>query len=133
MKKLLGFSLCFQLFLVAPVMGQATNDIVAKTQNDLLVVAGAGAAGAVIGLSTLSFVDQPSQHLRNIWTGAALGIIAGVIYVAYDSAQKGSEDLQSSNEFSTYERYAWHSESHNLEKSSLSKNEVSGQFWQVNF
>ena len=36
------------------------------------------------------------------------GVIAGVILVAYNSAQKGSEELQASNEFNSFERVAWH-------------------------
>src|SRR5690606_31504694 len=77
-------------------------------QNDILLVAGAGIGGAVLGLSTLSFVDEPGDHLPNIWTGAAIGVIAGVIFVAFNSVQKNSEDLQSSAHFSTQERLAWH-------------------------
>jgi hypothetical protein len=32
------------------------------------------------------FTKQPSKHLSNIWTGAAIGVIAGVIFVVYDNA-----------------------------------------------
>jgi hypothetical protein len=84
------------------------DDLIKSTQEDFLLVVGAGAAGAVLGLSTLSFVDKPSQHLSNIWTGTAVGIIAGVIIVAYNSAQKGSEELQASKEFNSHERLGWH-------------------------
>lgn len=98
--------------MVKPAMAQMDpDDIVKNTQEDIMIVAAAGAAGAVLGLSTLSFVDKPSNHLSNIWTGAALGVIAGVIFVAYNSAQKGSEELQSeeaSVNFSSLERVAWH-------------------------
>ena len=48
-----------------------------------------GAFGAVLGLSTLSFTSQPSKHMKNILIGGALGIIAGVVYVAYDAATTG--------------------------------------------
>lgn len=114
MKKLICPLLALQLFLgtafINPAFSQE-NDIIKSTQNDIMLVGAAGAAGAVLGLSTLSFVDKPSQHISNIWTGAALGIIAGVIFVAYNSAQKGSEDLQSdeaSINFNSTERLAWH-------------------------
>jgi hypothetical protein len=53
-------------------------------------------------------MSEPSKHVSNIWTGAALGVIAGVMFVAYNSAQKGTEDLQSSSEFNSSERVAWH-------------------------
>lgn len=98
--------------LIAPI-AQA-NDLIKNTQNDILIVAGAGVGGAILGLSTLSFVDEPSKHLPNIWTGAAIGVIAGVVYVAFNSAQKNSEDLQSSRDFSTFERVAWHRSQENL-------------------
>lgn len=90
------------------------EDIVKSTQNDLVVVGAAGIGGAVLGLSTLSFYERPSKHVSNIWMGAALGIIAGVILVAVNYAQKGSEDLSGSYspkvtpDFGTGERFAWH-------------------------
>lgn len=90
------------------------EDLIKNTQNDILTVAGAGVGGAVLGLSTLSFVNEPSKHLPNIWTGAAIGVIVGVVFVAFNSAQKNSEELQSSSHFSTHERVAWHKTQENL-------------------
>ncbi len=113
MKKVLSLFLALQL-MTAVALAQDNSDaddIVKNTQNDILFIAGAGAAGAVLGLSTLSFVDKPSQHISNLWTGAALGVIGGVLFVAYNSAQRGSEDLQSdeaSLDFNAGERLAWH-------------------------
>ena len=113
MKKVLSLFLALQL-MTAVALAQDNSDaddIVKNTQNDILFIAGAGAAGAVLGLSTLSFVDKPSQHVSNLWTGAALGVIGGVLFVAYNSAQRGSEDLQSdeaSLDFNAGERLAWH-------------------------
>ena len=49
-----------------------------------------GAFGAVLGLSTLSFVDRPSAHLKNIMIGGALGIILGVGYVAWEASTSSS-------------------------------------------
>ena len=114
MKKLVCALLSVQIFLATAVVNPALaqeDDIIKSTQNDIILVGAAGAAGAILGLSTLSFVDKPSKHVSNIWTGAALGIIAGVVFVAYQSAQSGSEDLQSdeaSINFNSSERYAWH-------------------------
>ncbi len=113
MKKIISLLLAFQLMTAVAFAqeGNEDDDIVKNTQNDILLIAGAGAAGAILGLSTLSFVDKPSQHISNVWTGAALGVIAGVIFVAYNSAQRGSEDLQSeeaSLDFNSGERLAWH-------------------------
>lgn len=113
MKKWFVALLCFQLLTLNVAFSQSEDDIIKNTQQDMLMVLGAGAAGAIIGLSTLSFYETPSKSISNIWTGAAIGIIAGVIFVAYNSAQKGSEDLvgqQSSEEFSTQERAGWHQE-----------------------
>lgn len=46
-----------------------------------------GLAGGVLGLSTLSFYDQPQDHIRNITFGAGLGMIAAAIYLTANVAQ----------------------------------------------
>jgi hypothetical protein len=114
MKKLLSLLLCLHL-LILPALAQnesagGGDDFLKNTQQDIFIVAGAAGAGAILGLSTLSFTEEPAKHLRNIWTGAALGMIAGVIFVAYNSAQRGSEELQqeASRDFSTSDRATWH-------------------------
>ncbi len=135
MKKIISLLLAFQL-LTAVAFAQEGNeddDIVKNTQNDILFVAGAGAAGAIIGLSTLSFVDKPSQHISNVWTGAALGVIAGVVFVAYNSAQRGTEDLQSdeaSLDFNSSERIAWHRKSSVL---TIPQVQFSTEIWNTSF
>lgn len=114
MKKWLCGFLCLLLLNVTSVMAQNESDFVKNTQQDIMLVGAAGLGGAILGLSTLSFYETPSTHISNLWTGAAIGIIAGVIFVAYNSAQKGSEELighRSSEEFSTRERSSWHVES----------------------
>jgi len=117
--------------ILTPAFAQDAEDIVKNTQNDIMLVAGAGAAGAILGLSTLSFVDKPSKHISNVWTGAALGVIAGVVFVAYNSAQKGSEDLMSSKDFNSMERVAWHDK--NIEKLTFKEVQIGTQFWQLSF
>lgn len=134
MKKWLCALLCFQLLTLNLAFGQAEDDFVKNTQNDVLLVAAAGAGGAVLGLSTLSFYDKPSKHIDNVWTGAAIGIIAGVIFVAYNSAQKGSEDLvsqHSSEEFSTSERTDWHAGSSEL--LTMQSVQFGTQIWNTSF
>ncbi len=64
---------------------------------DLYIVLGAGAAGAVLGLSTLSFEDEPSKNLKNVSMGAALGIILGVGIVIYNQATKTSSTIYSAD------------------------------------
>ena len=44
---------------------------------------GTGTAGAILGLSTLSFHDQPSNHLNNVVIGTATGAIVGVALAMY--------------------------------------------------
>ena len=107
------------------------DELVKTTQMDLLTIAGAGAGGAILGLSTLSFVDKPSKHIPNIWTGAAIGIIAGVIFVGYNSAQRGSEGLQSSREFNSFQRLVWHQQN-NADKLIKHTNFLT-DFWQMSF
>ena len=110
---------------------QSDEDIIKSTQNDIILVGVAGAAGAVLGLSTLSFVDEPSDSISNIWTGAAVGVIAGVIFVAYNSAQKNQEDLEGSVDFRTSERVAWHhSQESNL---TIPKVQFGTQIWGTSF
>lgn len=100
------------------------------TKNDLLVVTACGLGGAVLGLSTLSFVEEPKKHTRNIIVGAALGIIVGVGIVAFNQANK-SKDMffdgeeggeggdaagapaayfTPSEKFDTKDRLAWHND-----------------------
>lgn len=46
-----------------------------------------GLGGAVLGLSTLSFYGKPDEHIGNISTGFALGVIGGVAYATADTVQ----------------------------------------------
>ncbi len=113
MKKFLSLILVLQILCVSNVFAQSEDDFVKSTQQDLLLVAGGGVAGAIIGLSTLSFYDKPSKHISNIWTGAAIGVIAGVVYVVYDSATRNQDDLTTAvdgKSFETQARRRWHDE-----------------------
>lgn len=47
----------------------------------------AGLGGAVLGLSTLSFYGEPSEHTGNIWAGLAVGILGGLVYVSLNKDQ----------------------------------------------
>ena len=88
--------------------------LVDDTKNDLLIVIGGGLAGAVLGLSTLSFVEEPKEHTRNIVVGASIGIISAVGYVAFSQATKSQEMIYSipeegaSLKFNTRDRRRWH-------------------------
>lgn len=133
MKKMLALIIAFQVMTSDAFAQSDEDDIIKNTQNDIILVAGAGAAGAILGLSTLSFVDKPSRHISNIWTGAALGVIAGVIWVAYNSAQRGQEDLESAEaslEFNSGERLAWHRENSDL---TLPEVQFGSNIWSTSF
>lgn len=112
MKKWLCILLSFQIIALAPAFA-AEDEFIKNTQDDIILVGAAGIGGAVLGLSTLSFYDQPSEHVANIWTSAAIGVIAGVIWVVYSSATDNQEQLTSqisTPEFKTSDRVKWHHE-----------------------
>lgn len=90
--------------------GDSGDDIIRDSMQDLSIVVGLGAGGAILGLSTLSFVDKPADHLNNILAGASLGIIAGVAVVAYKQATKSNSSYRAAvhPQFSTDERVSWH-------------------------
>jgi len=46
-----------------------------------------GLVGGILGLSTLSFYDQPQDNIRNISLGAGVGMIAAAIYMTYSVAE----------------------------------------------
>jgi hypothetical protein len=51
----------------------------------------AGLAGAILGLSTLSFYGRPQDKLSNIAVGFAIGIIGGTLYTTYKAAAEPHE------------------------------------------
>lgn len=101
--------------ICAPVMAQDDGKfaIIDESIQDLNIVLGAGIGGAVLGLSTLSFVDKPAEHLKNVVVGGALGIITGVAIVSISQASKSRNlyyDNASNENFSTLDRFAWHNQ-----------------------
>lgn len=50
-----------------------------------------GLAGAVLGLSTLSFYGRPQDHLTNIPIGFGVGVIIGTVYMTYQAATDPDE------------------------------------------
>ncbi|MCO4755593.1 MAG: hypothetical protein KC478_14020 [Bacteriovoracaceae bacterium] len=117
MKSLVSLSLLFSLAgnCFAQQQGDV-DELVNESKNDLLVVVSGGLAGAILGLSTLSFVDEPKEHTRNILVGASIGIIAGVGFVAFSQANKSRDMLygeQANNAqsgFTSLARVNWHYE-----------------------
>ncbi|ATH08796.1 hypothetical protein BIY24_12815 [Halobacteriovorax marinus] len=103
----------FSLSLAPSAMAQeGESSILQESVGDLTTVAAIGLGGAILGLSTLSFTEEPKDHLKNILVGGAIGIIAGVGIVAWQQATKSkgvieSHGMNSSEEFSTARRVAW--------------------------
>jgi len=66
---------------------------------DISVVMGTGAVGALLGLSTLSFVQTPSDHWKNVAIGGAVGIVIGVGVVIFSAATRSTSAMtQAKNE-----------------------------------
>ncbi|NUM89056.1 MAG: hypothetical protein HUU37_07625 [Bdellovibrionales bacterium] len=60
----------------------------AMTVGDAILTVGVStAAGAVLGASTLPFYNAPSEHVRNVFYGAAIGTVAGVFITAMAGMQ----------------------------------------------
>ena len=55
---------------------------------------GLALAGAVLGLSTLSFYGRPQDHLSNIAVGFAVGIITGTVITTYQAIHAPYEQYQ---------------------------------------
>jgi hypothetical protein len=53
------------------------------TRKQVATIIFSGLAGAILGLSTLSFYGRPQEKLDNIAMGAALGVIVGTVYTTY--------------------------------------------------
>ncbi len=82
------------LLTLNPVAAQAQDSggggLVDDSVRDMTIVFGTGLFGAVLGLSTLSFVEEPSKHTKNIAVGGAVGIIIGVGVVVFNQAARNS-------------------------------------------
>ncbi|WP_127714807.1 hypothetical protein [Halobacteriovorax sp. HLS] len=107
-------SLFTLLFTPSAFAEAKSSDILDESLGDLSLVGGMGLGGAILGLSTLSFVEEPKDHLKNILIGGAFGVIVGVGVVAWQQATKSKgtyENLGSipTAEFGTSQRVAWQS------------------------
>lgn len=61
------------------------------TRKQLATIIFSGLAGAILGLSTLSFYGRPQEKLGNIAVGFAVGVIGGAIFTTYQTATKPYE------------------------------------------
>jgi hypothetical protein len=49
-----------------------------------------------LGASTLPFYEDSGKHTKNIFYGAAIGAVAGVLIAAYAGVQEGQDDEEES-------------------------------------
>ncbi len=85
-------SFLFTQTILNPIYAaEEAGSFVDDSLRDMTIVLGTGAAGAVLGLSTLSFVEEPSKHMKNIAVGGALGIVVGVAVVVFSQATRSNQ------------------------------------------
>jgi len=89
MKKLILIPIIV-LFVSQSSFAQTTTGSMTGFRRSLATVMFAGLGGAVLGLSTLSFYGEPQDHIGNIWTGLAVGVIGGSAYVLTQNNQSSS-------------------------------------------
>jgi hypothetical protein len=90
-RRLISFFLIAMLvmpaeFAFAAGSGKANEVATQGPRRHLGTIVFAGLAGAVLGLSTLSFYGRPQDRLSNIAVGFAIGVIGGTIYTTYKAA-----------------------------------------------
>ncbi len=121
MKNTIIAFICLFFMTTQQVMAQAAaggqqgaDDVLQESLMDMTTVVAIGGAGAILGLSTLSFVEEPKDHLKNILVGGAIGIIVGVGIVAYKQAATSKEmyleNAKVTPDFQTLDRTVWHSQ-----------------------
>ncbi|MCB0419653.1 MAG: hypothetical protein KDD61_01565 [Bdellovibrionales bacterium] len=88
------------LTLAFPAVAQQPEDAMAQSngglsgpRKQLSIIIFSGLAGAVLGLSTLSFYGRPQEKLSNIAIGAAIGIIGGATFTTYKAATNPYDTL----------------------------------------
>lgn len=106
MKKLGAVALAI---ILLPGILLATSARGASIGDAALTVSVATVSGAVLGVSTLPFYEESGKHTKNIFYGAALGAVAGVLISAFAGVQEGSNGddeaaLKSKNEMLSLQR-----------------------------
>ncbi len=75
-----------QVHAAKSVPAQAAQNVSQGPRKHLATIVFAGLAGAILGLSTLSFYGRPQDRLSNIAVGFAFGVISGTLYTTYKAA-----------------------------------------------
>lgn len=94
MKKQLLILLCGLMLSYSGNAQTSTSSGLTGFRRSLATVMFAGLGGAVLGLSTLSFYGEPQDHIGNIWTGLAVGVLGGSAYVLAQSQKSASTALE---------------------------------------
>jgi hypothetical protein len=107
---------------------QDGDPLFSETTKDLVIVTAWASTGALLGLSTLSFVDEPWDHSKNILVGFSIGTVIGVAFVAYYHANRSEQYYEEvdpdksaafvpSKDFNTGSRVKWHYDNFNTYQS----------------
>jgi len=78
----------------APAEAQATMSSTTSIRRNIATIIFCGVGGAVLGISTLSFYGDPQNHIENITTGFALGLIGGTAYVTSQVADLSKDQAE---------------------------------------
>jgi len=70
---------------------KGATSTVTGPRKHLSTIVFAGIAGAILGLSTLSFYGRPQDKMNNIAIGFAIGVISGTIYTTFRAASEPRE------------------------------------------
>ena len=84
----LSVSSCFSQYLKGKVR---EDDLLTTSLRDVGIIGGTSIVGALMGASTLSFVENPKDHVDRILIGSSLGLIIGVGVVIYLQATKSTQ------------------------------------------
>lgn len=90
-QKLIRVILISVFLFQTPVFAQGASEASHSSsgpRKQIATIVFAGLAGAILGLSTLSFYGRPQDKLSNIAIGFAIGVIAGTIYTSYQATTK---------------------------------------------
>ena len=101
-QKLIRIALILALCIQAPAYAQGETRS-GGPRKQIATIVFAGLAGAVLGLSTLSFYGRPQDKLSNIAIGFAIGIISGTVYTTYQATTRPHTLYDSS----VYETESW--------------------------
>lgn len=125
------------------LQAQSSSDadkLFSETSKDLIIVTAWASTGALLGLSTLSFLDNPWDHSKNILVGFSIGTVIGVGFVAffhagrsgsyYDGVDQSRHNSGPSKSFNTISRANWHNENFKIHNTLRAENIP---LWQARF